>query len=112
MLPLCPQLRTQALDHNVKLIIADVSKRALDHELLWQGASNQAYKFNGVARAQYLDDGRPVLFPLTLKVSEKPDVEFVAGTRWAAATNAVSGLKQSAHGKNSTSRVFGAGLLA
>jgi hypothetical protein len=112
LLPLCAQLRAHALDHCVKLVVADVSKRALDHEFLRQGARNQAGKFNGVARAQYLDDGRPVLFPLTLKVSEKPGVEFVADTRWAAATNAVSGLEQSAHGKNSTSRVFGAGLLA
>lgn len=112
LLPLCAQLRAHALDHCVKLVVADVSKRALDHEFLRQGARNQAGKFNGVARAQYLDDRRPVLFPFTLKVSEEPGVEFVANTRWAAATNAVSGLEQSAHGKNSTSRVFGAGLLA
>jgi hypothetical protein len=112
LLPLCPQLRAHTLDHRVKLVVADVSKRALDHEFLRQRAGNQAGKFNGVARAQYLDNGSPVLFPLTLKVSEEPGVEFVANTRWAAATNAVSGLKHSAHGKNSTSRDLGAGLLA
>jgi hypothetical protein len=112
LLPLCPQLRAQALDHRVKLVVSNIGKRALDHEFLWQGAGNHSGKLNGVARAQYLDDRRPVLFPLTLKVSKKPGVEFVANTRWAAATNVVSGLEQSAHGKNSTSQVFGAGLLA
>jgi hypothetical protein len=74
LLPLCPQLRTQALDHNVKLIIADVSKRALDDEFLRQRAGDQAGKFNGVARAQYLDDRSSVPFPFTLKVSEEPGV--------------------------------------
>jgi hypothetical protein len=92
-LPLFPQLRAHALDHCVKLVVADIGKRALDHEFLRQRAGNQARKLNGVARTQYLDDRRPVLFPFTLKVSKEPGVEFVANTRWAAATNAVSGLE-------------------
>jgi hypothetical protein len=111
LLPLCPQLRAQALDHRVKLVVANIGKRALDDEFLRQCAGNQSGKFNGVARAQYLDDRRPVLFPFTLKISKEPGMQFVANTRWPAATNAVSGLEQSAHGKNSTSQVFGAGLL-
>jgi hypothetical protein len=112
LLPLCPQLRAQALDHRVKLVVSDIGKRALDHEFLRKRAGNQPGKLDRVERAQYLDDRRPVLFPFTMKVSEEPGVEFVANTRWPAATNAVSGLKQFAHGKNSTSRVFGAGLVA
>jgi hypothetical protein len=111
-LPFFPQLRAHALDHRVKLVVADIGKRALDHEFLRQRAGNQAGKLNWVARAQYLDDRSPVLFPLTLKVSEEAGVKLVANTRWAAAANTVSGLEWSAHGKNSTSRVFGAGLLA
>jgi hypothetical protein len=110
-LPLCAQLRAHALDHRVKLVVTDVGKRALDHEFLRQRAGNQPGKLNGVARAQYLHDRGPVVFPFTLKVSEEPGVEFVANTRWPAATNAVSGVEQSAHGKNSTPRLFGAGLL-
>src|SRR6266851_1136191 len=70
LLPLCAQLRAHALDHGVKLVVADIGKCALDHEFLRQRAANQAGKLNGVARAQYLDDRSPVLFPLTLKVSE------------------------------------------
>jgi len=34
-------------------------------------AGNQAGELNRVTRAQYLDDRSPVLFPLTLKVSEE-----------------------------------------
>jgi hypothetical protein len=112
LLPLCAQLRAHALDHCVKLVVTDLSKRAFDHEFLRQRAGNQAGELNRMTRAQYLDDRSPVLFPLTLKVSEEAGVKLVANTRWAAAANAVSGLELSAHGKNSTSRVFGAGLLA
>jgi hypothetical protein len=39
-------------------------------------------------------------------------VELLRTPAGAAATNAVSGLEQSAQGKNSTPRVFGADLLA
>jgi hypothetical protein len=95
-----------------KLVVADIGKRAIDHEFLRQRAGNQTGKLNGVARAQYLDDRRPVLFPFTLKVSEEPGVELLRTPAGAAATNAVSGLEQSAQGKNSTPRVFGADLLA
>jgi hypothetical protein len=71
LLPLCAQLRAHALDHCVKLVVSNLSKRAFDHEFLRQRAGNQAGELNRVTRAQYLDDRSPVLFPLTLKVSEE-----------------------------------------
>jgi len=93
LLPFCAQLRAHALDHCVKLVVTDLSKRAFDHEFLRQRAGNQAGELNRVTRAQYLDDRSPVLFPLTLKVSEEAGVKLVANTRGAAAANGMAGFE-------------------